>query len=215
MENQTSFDLNDAIQRWRGDLVKSPSFRADDLDELESHLRDSESSLRTQGLTAEEAFLIAARRTGSRDVLAAEFAAVNGSSVWLDRLVWMTTGGITLSALWSLSTNLLFESLYGRTVLASLLPAILAFALILGGLQSNIVRKFLRAPLRLPIALLLISLFSVVLRTSLMDNRFLGFANRPYLQKFILFNLNFLVQFVASAGVIALFAFKRFKRKPA
>jgi hypothetical protein len=47
MENQTSFDLNAAIQRWRRELAKSSSFRADDLEELESHLRDSESSLQS------------------------------------------------------------------------------------------------------------------------------------------------------------------------
>src|SRR5438552_17659101 len=141
MENKTSFDLNAAIQRWRGDLAKSSSFRADDLEELESHLRDSESSLRAQGLTDEEAFLIAVRRTGSEDGLAAEFATINASSVWLDRLLWMITGSITMSALWSLTTMLLFV----RTVFAWLAPAILAFALI-AGLQSNLVRKFLRAP---------------------------------------------------------------------
>src|SRR5205814_1318591 len=106
MENQTSFDLGAAIQRWRGELAKSASFRADDLEELEMHLRDSQTSLRAQGLTAEEAFLIAARRTGSGDVLAAEFAAINGTSVWPDRLLWMATGGVTMSALWSLATTI-------------------------------------------------------------------------------------------------------------
>src|SRR5438105_4167363 len=64
MEHQTSFDLNSAVQRWRAELAKSPSFRVDDLDELESHVRDSEASLRALGLTSEEAFLIAVRRTG-------------------------------------------------------------------------------------------------------------------------------------------------------
>ena len=128
VENQTSFDLNAAIQRWRGELAKSSSFRADDLDELESHLRDSESSLQGQGLTAEEAFLIAVRRTGSGDLLAEEFATVNGSSVWMDRLRWMITGSITMSALWSLTTTLVFVG----TVFAWLVPVILAFALIFG-----------------------------------------------------------------------------------
>src|SRR5437870_7067287 len=150
MEDQTSFDLNGAIQRWRGELAKSASFRPDDLEELESHVRDSESSLRAQGLTAEEAFLIAVRRTGAGEVLAAEFATINGSSVWLDRLLWMTTGGLTMSALWSLTTTLLFVLLFVRTVFACFALGIFAFALIVG-LQSNLVRKFLRVPLRLAI----------------------------------------------------------------
>ena len=33
-------------------------------------------------------------RTGQQDQLAAEFATVNGSSVWLDRIRWMTVGWI-------------------------------------------------------------------------------------------------------------------------
>jgi hypothetical protein len=65
MENETSFDLNAAIQRWRGQLAGSPSFRADDLEELESHLRDSVVSLQAKELSDEEAFLIAVRRTGT------------------------------------------------------------------------------------------------------------------------------------------------------
>jgi hypothetical protein len=208
MENQTSFDLNGAIRRWRGELAKSASFRADDLEELESHLRDSASSLRERGLTAEEAFLIAVRRTGSGDVLAAEFATINGSSVWLDRLLWMTTGSITVSALWSLTTTLLF----GRTVFAWLAPGILAFALIVG-LQSSLVRKFLRAPLRLAIAFLLVSLFSVLLRTSLMDSRMFGpTADFPYMQRLLLYNLAFFIQFVVSSLVIALFVFRQSRR---
>ena len=58
MENQTSFDLNAAIQRWRAGLAKSSSFHTDDLDELESHVRDSATTLRAQGLTDEEAFVM-------------------------------------------------------------------------------------------------------------------------------------------------------------
>jgi hypothetical protein len=208
MEDQTSFDLNRAIQRWRGELAKSAGFRADDLEELESHLRDSESSLRAQGLTAEEAFLIAVRRTGSRDALAAEFSTINGSSVWLDRLLWMTTGGLVISALWSLSTTLLFALLFARTVFAWLALGIAALAI--AGLRSSLLRKFLRVPLRLAIAFLLVSLFSVVLRTSLllMDSRMLAPGG------LLLSNLTFFIQFFASAGVIAFFAFKRQRSMP-
>src|SRR4030095_8652162 len=94
---------------------------------------------------------------------------VNGSSVWMDRLLWMITGSITMSALWSLTTTLVLVG----TVFAWLAPVILVFALILG-LRSNLVRKFLRAPQRLALAFLLVSLLSVSLRTSLMDTRGFG-----------------------------------------
>jgi len=117
MENQP-FDLNAAIQHWRKELAKSSSFRPDDLDELESHLRDSVSSLQAQGLTLDEAFLIARRRTGPKDVLAAEFATINGSSVWMEKisgeaaqpLKWVQPSGLKLE----------YELLAGETEAATL-----------------------------------------------------------------------------------------------
>jgi hypothetical protein len=75
MENQTSFDLNAAIQGWRASLGKKLSgLGKDDLDELESHVRDSSEALIAKGLTDEEAFLIAIRRAGSQEQLASEFS---------------------------------------------------------------------------------------------------------------------------------------------
>jgi hypothetical protein len=59
---------------------------------MESHLRDAVDQLRTAGLTDEEAFLVATRRVGSAQALEAEFAKINGRSVWLDRLLWMLVG---------------------------------------------------------------------------------------------------------------------------
>jgi len=207
MENQTSFDLNGAIRRWREELSKSASFRPDDLEELESHLRDSESSLRARGLTAEEAFLIAVRRTGSGDALVAEFAYVNGPSVWLDRLLWMTMGSITTSALWSLTTTLLFV----RTLFVWLAPGFIALALVVL-FHSNLVRTFLRAPLRPAIAFLLMSLCSILLRTWFVESRFPDAAHFSYMQRLLLYNLVFLVQFVVGVGMIALFLFRQSRR---
>jgi hypothetical protein len=92
MENTADFDLNRAIADWRHQLGQSPAYRADDLEEMESHLRDALEQLRTAGLTEEEAFLVATRRVGAPRVLEAEFAKINGRSVWLDRLLWMLVG---------------------------------------------------------------------------------------------------------------------------
>lgn len=207
MENQTSFDLNAAVQRWRAGLARSSSFGMNDLEELESHVRDSEALLRAQGLSAEEAFLIAIRRTGSRDVLAAEFAAVNGSSVWLDRLLWMTTGWITMSALLSLITTLMLG-----TVFAWFPPVVLALAVI-AGLQPNLLRQPIRAPIRLAFVFLLVSLFSVMLFRALSTNVPMSgvIANFSY----VMYNLTVFIQCLVSAGVIAVFAFKRLRRSPA
>jgi hypothetical protein len=92
MENPTEFDLNTAISRWRNQLALSPALRAEDVAELESHARDATATLASRGLSEEEAWLIAARRVGGGAVLEAEFAKVNRSAVWLDRLLWMLLG---------------------------------------------------------------------------------------------------------------------------
>jgi hypothetical protein len=163
MENQTSFDLNAAIQRWRAGLAQSPGFRGTDLDELESHVRDSVEALRVPSLSEEEAFLIAIRRTGPREQLAAEFAAINGSSVWLDRIRWMTIGWIGAPALFSLvgiasfafrpisefttppfSPPLSMIELYSGLAPFGILPLLLVIAL-----RSNPLRNRLNAVLAL------------------------------------------------------------------
>src|SRR5690242_4946513 len=89
MENPTPFDLNLALQAWRENLAAQPTFRAENLDELESHLRDSVATLQTRGLSADEAFLIATRRVGTGSQLATEFGKVNQPAVWLDRFLWI------------------------------------------------------------------------------------------------------------------------------
>ncbi len=92
METTTSFDLNRAIQQWRENLAQSPAFRSENLNELESHLRDSIATWQTRGLCAEEAFMIAANRIGKGGALELEFGKVNGTAVWIDRLFWMLIG---------------------------------------------------------------------------------------------------------------------------
>lgn len=92
MENQTPFDLNKAVQNWRETLAQSPAFQCENLDELESHLRDSIATLQTRDLSTEEAFMVAVKRIGKRGALEQEFGKVNGSAVWLDRFLWMLLG---------------------------------------------------------------------------------------------------------------------------
>ena len=190
MEHQTSFDLNSAVQRWRAELAKSPSFRVDDLDELESHVRDSEASLRALGLTSEEAFLIAVRRTGAGDVIAAEFATVNRSSIWQDRLLWM-------NAAWILSPFLMFpvRMLLGATTTLMFLP-VLSSAVVLW-LQANLVRKSFRVPLKLASILAFLTVVSVSLRISVDD-----------------YWLSATVPFVVSAATLGFFALQRLRRRP-
>jgi len=92
METQTAFDLNLAIRRWLEDLAHSSAFRSENLNELESHLRDSIDRLRTPQLSAEEAFLIATRRIGGSRQLESEFGKLNRGAIWLGRAMWMLIG---------------------------------------------------------------------------------------------------------------------------
>jgi hypothetical protein len=92
MENQTSFDLSRAIQQWRENLAQSPAFRTADLNELESHLRDSMATLQSSGLSPAEALLIASRRIGPSVALAAEFQKARHIDVVWNRVVWVCIG---------------------------------------------------------------------------------------------------------------------------
>jgi hypothetical protein len=92
MEHPTEFDLNATIGRWRNQLAQSPALRAEDVAELESHVRDATATLANRGLSEEEAWLIATRRVGGGAALEAEFAKVNRPAIWLDRLLWMLIG---------------------------------------------------------------------------------------------------------------------------
>lgn len=102
METPAEFNLNLALQAWRNQLRESAAYRATDVEELESHLRDSVEKLVAGGLTEEEALQVASRRIGSGAALEREFAKVNQASVWLDRLLWMLIGALA----WQLITVL-------------------------------------------------------------------------------------------------------------
>ncbi|MEI9962189.1 MAG: hypothetical protein WDM76_13965 [Limisphaerales bacterium] len=88
METTTSFDLNRAIQQWRENLAQLPAIRSENLDELETHLRDSVATLQTPELSVEEAFLVATRRVGNNAVLGKEFGKVNAVNIWVERCLW-------------------------------------------------------------------------------------------------------------------------------
>jgi hypothetical protein len=77
METPSPFDLNEAIRCWQQNLSSSPAFKAENLEELASHLRASVQKLKATGLSEEEAFLAATQRIGERGPLEQEFAKVN------------------------------------------------------------------------------------------------------------------------------------------
>jgi len=99
MEDKAGFDLNDALRRWRRSLAGRAGLQGENLEELESHLRESVATLEHSGLSSEEAFFVALRRLGSAEALGREFALVHSRSVWLDRLLWGLVGYTTVTGL--------------------------------------------------------------------------------------------------------------------
>jgi hypothetical protein len=122
MENQTAFDLNLAIRGWREDLASSAAFRSENLNELESHLRDSIDRLRTRELTDEETFLIATRRVGNTQRLEQEFGKVNSAAVWFDRCLWILVAVQLWTFISSMSSFLLSVALPAFISLNEILP---------------------------------------------------------------------------------------------
>jgi hypothetical protein len=74
--------LESEIAEWRALVARSPGVGEQDVEELETHLRDQIADLDGAGLTADEAFLIAVKRMGPAAPLAHEFAHENGGRLW-------------------------------------------------------------------------------------------------------------------------------------
>jgi hypothetical protein len=161
METTTPFDLNQAIQRWRENLGQSPAFRAENLYELETHLRDSIETLMRMGLSDQESFLIANKRLGNNSTLEAEFANENATSIWLDRALWILLG----IQLWGSASVLSFSL---QTFLRAFIPKINEWLAMYGfGRISEAIPGQLFFVVALPLTILAAAkLFSVVRRLS-------------------------------------------------
>ena len=70
------------IDAWRAHLRRSQAITAPDVAELEDHLRERIASLEEQGLTDDEAFLVAVKRMGAIDALTREFAREHSERLW-------------------------------------------------------------------------------------------------------------------------------------
>jgi len=75
-------DLEADISQWRDWVASRPGVDAEDVDELEGHLRDQVVDLARAGLVPDEAFLIAVKRMGSIDDLSHEFAREYSGRMW-------------------------------------------------------------------------------------------------------------------------------------
>lgn len=77
-----AFDIEEKISNWKAYLNSQGSFLPDDLEELETHLRDEIEALRKSGLDGEEAYFIGIKRLGKTDSLSREFYKINAQSLW-------------------------------------------------------------------------------------------------------------------------------------
>lgn len=73
------FDVEQAVKKHLAAIAATGSLMPEDSRELASHLGDSVEQLMLQGLSGEEAFLVATKRLGTERQLAAEYAKINPS----------------------------------------------------------------------------------------------------------------------------------------
>ncbi|MHC5082838.1 MAG: hypothetical protein ACYTET_02715 [Planctomycetota bacterium] len=100
------FELESAIANWRSELLHKQTMTMQDIDELESHLREEVESLNLSGLSKEEAFMVSSHRIGDSSVITQEYAKVNSKEIWRNRVFWMLSGVFALMVITSLSSFL-------------------------------------------------------------------------------------------------------------
>jgi hypothetical protein len=70
------------VDAWRAHLRANRAITDPDVRELEDHLREQITSLGAQGLSEDEAFLVAVKRIGAVDALTREFAREHSDRLW-------------------------------------------------------------------------------------------------------------------------------------
>lgn len=101
MEDQTRFNLNQALVAWRAELAGQPGISVENARELETHLLESFSTFKRRGLNDPEAFLKARQQLGNPGEVGAEFAKDNILRVWRDRVFWITFAGFLMAVFFS------------------------------------------------------------------------------------------------------------------
>ena len=82
-DNPAADSLEKQIEAWRAHLRKSQAITSQDAAELEDHLREQIAiARRHDGLSEDEAFLVAVKRIGAIDALTREFAREHSDRLW-------------------------------------------------------------------------------------------------------------------------------------
>lgn len=106
----SGFNLQQSIDSYIGVIMNQGSITGSDAAELTAHLFDATDSLRSQGLSEEEAFLIARKRLGEEALLTDEYSKVN-TSVKTNRIwAYMFIGVNVFFSVPTLSLGLLAAS---------------------------------------------------------------------------------------------------------
>src|SRR3954454_7640787 len=79
--------LEEQVEQLRSYLRRRAAIRPVDVEELEGHLRGEVSTLRTAGLSENEAFLVAVKRMGALDAITNEFAREHSERLWKQLVV--------------------------------------------------------------------------------------------------------------------------------
>lgn len=180
------FDLEAAVTDWKQSLHTRESLSKDDITELESHLRECMSSLKSVGLSGEEAFFIARRRVGQPSDLDAEFAKESSITRWVHRSKWMCIGILSLITFRSAGTLL-----YGILRLFGALPEV-------DPTTQGIVYNY--SAIACSWSIVVVGLFIVLRHDKLMDRLTQLFARIP---KSIL--LGFPIATITALGALILF----------
>jgi hypothetical protein len=110
------FDLEPSITEWRRQMLAAGLKTGRRLDELESHLREEISALKSAGAAEDVAFERAVARLGSPHSVSTEFNKIRVGHIWPVKIGW---------ALWLAATVLLAGGLMRRMLLAGKLNFVL------------------------------------------------------------------------------------------
>lgn len=134
----SNFELKQAIENYINLILNQGSITSSDKDELTCHLIDSTDVLLKQGLSEEEAFMIACKRIGKVELLSHEYRKVNKSlsinKVWSYLLIGLNIfyglSSITLIAIESL--YFVIYKQYDTSVIAISLVTLIHFIFMMG-----------------------------------------------------------------------------------
>jgi hypothetical protein len=117
--------LEEQFSHWREYLRRRPAISAQDVEELEGHLREQVAELAAAGLSLDEAFLVAVKRMGSLNALSREFAREHSERLW--KQLVSSSDAVDGSGKVARNEMLVVLALAAAAALVVKLPALLGF----------------------------------------------------------------------------------------